>query len=393
MRYDDQVTATEEPQVSPSPAARTRPCAHCGRPVTARKPTGRPPRYCPPEERDCAARARAERITARAAGTASGPAALRQSVLELAGHLDEAWEPLQDLVESAQGARELLTAVRDDLITRAEQADQAAEQAAAAREQAEQRALAAEAARDEALAQARQARADRAEALRARDAADLAAQEALRGQERLRAERDAAREQAEQAATAAAATVTAITATADRRVQAAADAATQAREQVAGLRAQAEGLREQLQDRDRRLREAEQAADQLRADADRRVEQAAADAERRVEQALAEADRRIEQARAEIAALREQHEQRAVDLGRLLGAQTERADRLQRAHDRHRDLIDRVLALAHADRATAGEQPSDPDHGARNALHAVIALVESARDTSDTPGSASTPSP
>ncbi|MBP2336373.1 chromosome segregation ATPase [Saccharothrix coeruleofusca] len=382
------MTSTAEPQVTPAPEPRTRPCAHCGRPVTARKPTGRPPRYCPPDQRDCAARARAERIAARAADTAGGPAALRQSVVELAGHLDEAWEPLQDLVESAQGARTLLTTLRDDLIARVERAEQAAEQATAAREQADQRALAAEVARDDALDQARQARAQRNEALRARDTAEQATQDALRAQERLRAERDAAREQADQAAATAAATVTDITATADRRVQAAADAAAAAREQAAALRAQVESLRDQLRDRDERLHEAAQAADRLRADTEHRLAQAAADATRRIDQAVADAERRVEQARAELAALREQHERRVLDLGRQLGAQTERADRLQRAHDRHRELIDRLLATARTDPATPTQDPADREqadveHGARNTLHAVIAMLESARVTPD----------
>ncbi|GAA3464134.1 hypothetical protein ACFFSW_06830 [Saccharothrix longispora] len=356
--------------------------------MIARKPTGRPPRYCPAEDRDCQARARAERITARAAGTVGGPGALRQGVAELAGHLDEVWEPLQDLVESVQASRELLSTVRDELVARAEQAEQAAERATAAQQQAEQRAQAAEASRDEALGQAREARAQRTEALRARDGAEQAKQDALRAQERLHAERDAAREQAEQAATTATATVAAITATADQRVRAAGDAVAEAREQAAGLRAQVDGLREQLEDRDRRLREAEQAAERLRADTTRRVEQVVADA-----------DRRVEQAGAETSALREQHERRVIDLGRQLGAQSERADRLQRAYDRHRELLDRVLSAATADTAStepAGADTAEPAgerHGARNALDAVIALLEPPRVAPDVPGSTSERSP
>ncbi|GAA3884742.1 hypothetical protein GCM10022243_56960 [Saccharothrix violaceirubra] len=341
-------------------APRTRACAYCGLPVTARKPTGRPPRYCPAEQRDCQARARAERITARAAGMTGGPGALRETVLELAGQLDEVWEPLQDLVGVVQGSRDLLGAVRDELIARAEQAERAAEEAHTARQQAEDRARVAEAARDEALHQAQEARTQRTEALRARDAADRARQDSLLAQERLRAERDAAREQADKAKTDASAAVAQAEAVADARVREAVESTARAREAAAVLRGELATARERLDERATRVRD-------LEAEVDRVRDRLAVDLARITAEITADADGRVERAHAEN---RAQDARSREDLHRL-GVQTERADRFERAHAR---LLDRVAGVLREATAPAEEHDAGRERKALDTLAALLSV-------------------
>ncbi|WP_158841618.1 hypothetical protein [Saccharothrix deserti] len=340
--------------------------------MTARRATGRPPRYCPPDVRDCQARARTERVAARAAQTTGGPIALRQIALDLAGQIDEAWEPVQELTETVQTARDLLEELQRELVDRVEQAERAAEAATAAKEQAELEKAAAETARNAATDDARTAREERTKALRARDEAETLKRQAELRLERVTAERDAARTQAEQAATTAAATVAAITAAADQRVQAATGAETAAREQAAELRTELKTLRERLTEQQQRLHASDQAAERLRTETAQRIEQI-----------TAEADRKVDQARAEITALRTQQEDRAARFGQQLGAQTERADRLQHSHDRYRALLDRIAdTVRQLDTSTSTDANAE---GAlvdetTTALRAVATLIQGRHD-------------
>ena len=353
------------------PASRTKPCAHCGRPVTARRPTGRPPRYCPPQERDCQARARAERLTARAVETTGGPAAVRQVVLELAGRLDDAWEPLADLVETTQAARDLLGGLRDELLDRVEQAERAAGQATAATQEAQAAREAAEATRDEALRQARDARAERDRALRAEQDAVDARQAALQTQQRLAAERDAAREQADRAASAADDAVAATTASADARVREAVEAATLARETAASLRGELAAAREQLNEHAVRNRELGEEVERIRA---RSAERLAAE----IARITADADKRVDRAHAEIDSLRRAQESRLREDAQRLGAQTERADRLERECAGYEATLGKIFALLDDAGHEAGDDerskpdPIQPDP-IRDAIAAVLA--------------------
>ena len=80
---------------------RTRPCRHCGTPVSARKPTGRPPLYCWADGKDCQSQAKLQRAAARATELTGGEAmTLRQTAADLAEQLDDAWEPLNGLLEA-----------------------------------------------------------------------------------------------------------------------------------------------------------------------------------------------------------------------------------------------------------------------------------------------------
>ncbi|MFD1145646.1 coiled-coil domain-containing protein [Saccharothrix hoggarensis] len=286
--------------------------------------------------------------------TTGGPAAVRQVVLDLAGRLDEAWEPLGDLLETTQAARDLLGGLRDELLDRVERAERAAEQAAAATQEALAARDAAETTRDEALRQARDARDERDRALRAEQDAVDARQAALQTQQRLAAERDAAREQADRAAAAADEAVAAATTSADARVREAVEAATKAREAAASLRGELAATREQVNEETGRNRVLGEEVERIRT---RSAEQLASE----IARITADADKRVERAHAEIDSLRRAEESRLREDAQRLGAQTERADRLERECAGYEATLGRILTLlSDAEHQAVGDR-SRPD--------------------------------
>ena len=339
---------------------RSQACRFCGTPVLARKPTGRPPLYCWDNGKDCQAQAKLQRAASRAVDLTGGEAVtLRQTAADLAEQLDDAWEPVNGLLEAMTAARTALDAVEERLIARAEAAEAEARSAIEERDRALDKAHAAELTRDEALRQAAESRAAETAALKTRDAAEQARAEAYTARDRMQAQRDTAEQQAADAAAREAATAQA----ADTRVALAHEQAASAREKAAHLTAELAALRQQLDD------------EQQRAEADRQSFSSRLDQERAARLEEVEQIRRDQVGElaaqksaydASLSALVAGHENRALHHGeqlQALRAQTER-------EAAHRQRLLDVLGAVRAALASPVEAPA-PDNRIEAALAAL----------------------
>ncbi len=346
------------------PGHRSRPCAHCGEAVFARKPTGRPPLYCWADGKDCQALAKAERAAARTAGVTGGLSMVRQAVLDLDGQLDEAWEPLQALTQTVHVAREEMTVLRDQLLARAEQAEAAAEEAVTAKETADEAARRADLTREEALRQAADARTECAAAVRTRDEALRMAETAERARERALLERDNADRRATDASTREAAA----TAIADRRVSDATEIAATAREEVARLTAELAAAHRQ---RDEHRTQAEAAG----AEAAMKVAAAESEVERVQAEAVAAADRQRADAEARAAARTTLYEQRLEQWSEERGALREQVRNQQATASAYAEILRGVRAALTA----PDDDPEDSVVGlAERRVEAVLSLLAAA---------------
>lgn len=357
--------------------------------MSARKPTGRPPLYCWADGKDCQAQAKLQRAASRATELTGGEAmTLRQSATDLAEQLDDAWEPVNGLLEAMTTARVTLDALEEHLITRVEAAEADAHAAVEERDQALEKTHAAELARDEALRQAAESRAAETAALKTRDAAEQARAEAYTARDRMQAQRDTAEQQAADAAAREAATAQATAQAADTRVALAHEQAASARENAARLTAELAAVREQREH------------EQHRAEADRQSLVNQLDQERAAH--LDELDQlRRDQAGeliaqknaydASLTALVAGHEQRALRHGEQLQALRAQTDRDTADKQRLLTVLNEVRsALAPHPALPAADPRADSKDGRENAGRISQALAVLASIAGDVP---STPPP
>ncbi|MGH3747723.1 MAG: hypothetical protein ACRDT8_10020, partial [Micromonosporaceae bacterium] len=320
-----QVDNRVDPAPNASAAEAKRPCAHCGEEFSYQRSASRPPKYCsrtwPEPPHSCQARAKAQRIAAKAVGLDAPLAAYQQA----GERVVPAIEALQhELTEHLSQVREVQTAALARIAEAEREASQALERAAAC-EAAQARAEAAQEAAEQ----------GRVQALEARRAAEQAAQEAQQ-------DRDTQVKHAWETVT-------------QKEAERAAALAT-AREQAAAA-AQAGELRQAEAQRAEKLAAANHELSQFLAAARAEVQHTAA---------AARAD--IQAVRDELSQLRQQHaaqlEQRdqktTLDLGRL-----------QQERDAERERVGQLRAELEAEQRNS--------HYLASQLHAAHAAAEAAK--------------